>query len=189
MVWLGLAALVSVIVIVVFVRRRWGPCMQVSRATLRRDGLDGNARLVRSVARRVYPVRLVGIGGPAHRLDLTLIDENPQLDVCGVPARQLTPLVGRETYLVYHPVWAEIWLRTGMWSVRRVVALPREELLKEFDFIMHDPDGLGAEHKRYSKSVGTIQITVTARLHLYLEVLVKPLPARPGPGSSGRGFA
>ncbi|MCF2435066.1 hypothetical protein LV779_12470 [Streptomyces thinghirensis] len=69
------------------------------------------------MARRVYPVRLVGIGGPAHRLDLTLIDDNPQLDVCGVPARQLTPLVGRETYLVYHPVWAEIWLRTGMWSV------------------------------------------------------------------------
>ncbi|CAL9471088.1 hypothetical protein [Streptomyces sp. enrichment culture] len=186
--WLGLAvlaALTSAVTVVMTARRRWGPRAQVCRATLRDVGLDERAALVRGLARHVHPVRLVGIGGPAHRLDLSLIEEKPHLDVCGVPAAELAPLVGGRAYLVDHPVLAAIWLRTGMRSVRRVVALPRQELLRDFDLILHDPDGVGAEEERFRGSMGTVEISVTEQLHLYLELLVKPAVPLPGPSSSG----
>lgn len=170
--------------------RRWSPRMNVSRAALAADRLDGDSRLVKAVARQVVPVRLIGVGGARHRQDLTLISEQPDLDIGGVRARDLAPLVGVTAYLLYHPVYAQIWLRTGWRSVRRVVALARTELYRDYEFLMHDPDGIGVADGRHRDSAGTVHIRVSPRLGLYLKALVRPDPPRLGPGSTNpHGFA
>jgi hypothetical protein len=49
----------------------------VIRAALNEEGLGWPIPLVWRAARLVLPVRLTGIGGPAHRLNLSIIGHQP----------------------------------------------------------------------------------------------------------------
>lgn len=185
MFWLIAAALAGVVVVVVTVRqRRLVSRVMVAHASMAKDEIGWDYRLTRHVSRRILPVRLVGVGGAARRLDTGLIHEQPDLDIGGRPARALTPLVGQTAYLLVHPVWIEIWVRDGPFSARRVVALERLRLHKDYEFMLNDPDGIGADDARYQHSIGTVRISVTERLYLFFNVLIKPRAPHLGPSST-----
>jgi hypothetical protein len=156
--------------------------MLVARASLRNDGLRRHGRLVSKVARFVYPVRLVGVGGAAQRFDLSLIEQEPEWVVGDVRLRELGALRGTRSYLLVHPAYLEFWRRSGL-AFRRVAALPREDL-HDVRFIEHDPDGIGATDDHHRGAVGTLEVYVTGRRRLYFLVLVKPDPRTPGPASN-----
>ena len=154
----------------------------VIRAALREDGLGWRIPLIWRAARLVLPVRLTGIGGPSHRLDLSLIDHQPDLDLAGVSAGDLAPLKNANAYLVKHPAFLQLWVRSGR-SYHHVAAFAWADL-HDVNFIEHDPDKLGTNDGSFRGSVGTLQISISPRLRLYLLVRIKPDPAILGPGSS-----
>jgi hypothetical protein len=156
---------------------RW----RISHAALTRDGRGRNLRLIRAMARdSVYPVRLTGVGGAAQRFDMSLIDEQPDLDLGGVPARTLSELKNRNSFAVIHPAHLQLWIRSGFRSFRCVVELPWDKV-KKTTFIPHDPDGIGVIDNVYRGSVGTLRVSTAERLHIYLLIRIKPEPALMGP--------
>ncbi|MFI0348914.1 hypothetical protein [Actinomadura sp. 9N407] len=179
--------LAGVVIWMIALARRWTPRLLVGRASLKNDGLGSRVRLIPTAARLVLPVHLAGVGGAGQRFDLSLIDVRPDTDLCGIRAGELSELRDRNLFMVLHPVYLELWLRSGR-SYRRAAALPWTELHR-VRFIAHDPDGIGVVDDRYRGSVGTLQASVSEGLHLYLLVRVKPAPALLGPGStSPNGF-
>lgn len=183
----GLVVIVAVVALMLLlaVARRWVARLLVMHATLKRDGLGRRLMLVVRTVVCAYPVRLTGVGGPTHRLDLSVIDERPGLDLGGVRAGDLAPLKDTDAFLVAHPVFLQLWVRSGL-SYRLVAEYAREDL-HEITFIEHDPDGLGISEAPFRGSVGTVEVFVTPELRLYLLVRIKPDPPALGP-SAAQGF-
>ncbi|WP_433323195.1 hypothetical protein [Spirillospora sp. CA-294931] len=173
-------------IMLLIMARRWIPRLLVIHAVLRKDGLGWRILLVRRATRFALPVRLTGVGGAAHRLDLSLIERQPSLDLGGVSAGDLAPLKNTKAHLVLHPAFLQLWVRSRL-SYHHVAAFAWEDL-HDVRFIEHDPERLGLKGGPFRGSVGTLQVFISPQLRLYLLLRIKPDPAILGPGSI-RGFS
>ncbi|WP_433206710.1 hypothetical protein ACQP1G_20555 [Nocardia sp. CA-107356] len=118
-------------------------------------------------------MRLTGLGRLAQRLDLSLIDEQPDQELFGVRIAELASLKGTDAYLVLHPVFLQLWIRSGPLSWRQDVRFEREKLLNT-TFFEHDPDGIGASDNLYRSSVGTLSVSLTDHHNLYILLRINP---------------
>ncbi|MFI6503765.1 hypothetical protein [Nonomuraea typhae] len=121
----------------------------------------------------IFAARLCGVGSPADRFSLALIDREPERLIGGVRAGALAPLKDRNLYAVVDDNGLELWGHERLLTFCHLATFSLRDIRKT-EYIDHDPDRLNLLDDHIRCYVGTYEVIFHDRRRLFLYVRIKP---------------